>query len=156
MVYAADPKATPEEARKFINDAEQRLLLLGVDAGRADWVKSTYITDDTEAIAAKLDEKAIAATVAYAKQATRFDGLKLDADTARKLAARHGRAEDLERSGLPRRSHKLTGGPRGPPVSDVLHGGATRGRPMALPSGGRSVAAPALRRYRDRRRPGRS
>ncbi|MCX6628696.1 MAG: M2 family metallopeptidase [Candidatus Solibacter sp.] len=85
MVWAADPKATPEEARKFINDAEQKLLLLGVDAARADWIKSTYITDDTEAIAAKLDEKAIAAAVVYVKQATRFEGLKLDAETARKL-----------------------------------------------------------------------
>ena len=85
MAMAADPKATPEEARKFIRDAEEKLLLLGVDSSRADWIKSTYITDDTEAIAAKLDEKAIAATVAYAKQATRFDGLKLDAETARKL-----------------------------------------------------------------------
>jgi peptidyl-dipeptidase A len=85
MGFAAGPKATPEEARKFINDAEQKLLLLGVDSARADWIKSTYITDDTEAIAAKLDEKAIAATVVYAKQATRFDGLKLDAETARKL-----------------------------------------------------------------------
>jgi peptidyl-dipeptidase A len=85
MALAADPKATPEEARKFIHDAEEKLLLLGVDSARADWVKSTYITDDTEAIAAKLDEKAIAATVAYAKQATRFDGLKLDTETARKL-----------------------------------------------------------------------
>src|SRR3954471_20298472 len=84
-VFAADPKATADEARKFINDAEQKLLLLGVDSARADWIKSTYITDDSEAIAAKLDEKAIAATVEYAKQATRFDGLKLDAVTARKL-----------------------------------------------------------------------
>ena len=80
-----DPKATPDEARKFINDAEQKLLLLGIDAGRADWIKSTYITDDTEAIAAKLDEKAIAAAVDYAKQSTRFDGLKLDPVTARKI-----------------------------------------------------------------------
>jgi peptidyl-dipeptidase A len=85
MAFAADSKATPEEARNFINDAEQKLLLLGIDSGRADWIKSTYITDDTEAIAAKLDEKAIAAAVAYAKQATRFDGLKLDAETARKI-----------------------------------------------------------------------
>jgi peptidyl-dipeptidase A len=85
MAFAADPKATTEEARKFINDAEEKLLLLGVDAGRAEWIKSTYITDDTEAIAAKLDEKVIGATVAYAKQATRFDGLKLDPVTARKL-----------------------------------------------------------------------
>src|SRR3954447_26575398 len=83
--FAADPKATPDEARKFINDAEQKLLLLGIDAARADWIKSTYIIDDSEAIAAKLDEKAISAAVAYAKQATRFDGLKLDAETARKI-----------------------------------------------------------------------
>jgi peptidyl-dipeptidase A len=85
MAFAADPKPTPEEARKFINDAEEKLLLLGIDAGRADWIKSTYITDDTEAVAAKLDEKAISAAVAYAKQSTRFDGLKLDPVTARKL-----------------------------------------------------------------------
>jgi len=78
-------KPTPEEARKFIDDVEQKLLILGVDSGRADWVKSTYITDDTETLAAKLDERAIAATVEYAKQATRFDGLKLDAETARKI-----------------------------------------------------------------------
>jgi len=85
IAFAADPKATPEEARKFINEAEEKLLLLGIDAGRADWIKSTYITDDTEAVAAKLDEKAISAAVAYAKQSTRFDGLKLDPVTARKL-----------------------------------------------------------------------
>jgi peptidyl-dipeptidase A len=82
---AADPKPTPEEARKFINDAEQRLLQLNVDAARADWTKSTYITDDTEATAALLDERAIAATVDYAKKSTRFDGLKLDPVTARKI-----------------------------------------------------------------------
>jgi peptidyl-dipeptidase A len=85
LAVAADSKATPEEARKFINDAEQKLLVLGIDAGRADWIKSTYITDDTEALSAKLDERVIAATVNYAKQATRFDGLKLDPVTARKL-----------------------------------------------------------------------
>ena len=85
LAFAADPKATPEQARKFIGDAEQKLLVLGVDAARADWIKSTYITDDTELLSAKLDERSIAATVDYAKQATRFDGLKLDPVTARKL-----------------------------------------------------------------------
>jgi peptidyl-dipeptidase A len=78
-------KPTPEEARKFIDDVEQKLLILGVDSAHADWVKSTYITDDTETLAAKLDERAIAATVEYAKQSTRFDGLQLDAVTARKI-----------------------------------------------------------------------
>src|SRR5437016_2935037 len=83
--FAADPKPTPEEARKFIDDVEQKLLVLGVDAARADWIRSTYITDDAEAVAALLDERSIAATVDYAKKSTRFDGLKLDPVTARKI-----------------------------------------------------------------------
>jgi peptidyl-dipeptidase A len=78
-------KPTPEEARKFIDDVEQKLLVLNVDSARADWVKDTYITDDTETLAAKLDERAIAATVEYAMQSTRFDGLTLDPVTARKI-----------------------------------------------------------------------
>jgi peptidyl-dipeptidase A len=82
---ACAPKTTPEDARKFTGEAEQKLLALNVDSGRADWIKSTYITDDTEAVDAKLDERAINAQVEYAKQATRFDGLSLDAPTARKL-----------------------------------------------------------------------
>jgi peptidyl-dipeptidase A len=79
------PKATPENARAFIDEAEQKLLALNVDAARADWIKSTYITDDTEDISAKLDERAIAATVDYVNQSTRFDGLDLDPVTARKI-----------------------------------------------------------------------
>src|SRR5579885_338365 len=81
----ADRKPTPEDARKFIDDAEQKLLQLNIDSGRADWIKDTYITDDTEIVAAKLDERAINATVRYAKEATRFDDLKLDPITARKI-----------------------------------------------------------------------
>jgi len=78
-------KATPEDARKFTDDAEVKLLALNIDSGRADWIKSTYITDDTEAISAKLDERAINAGVEYAKDSTRFDGLALDPPVARKL-----------------------------------------------------------------------
>ena len=85
LAFGADKKATPAEAKKFIDDAEQKLLVLGVDSSRADWVKSTYITDDTETISARLDERSIAATVDDAKQSTRFDGLKLDPVTARKI-----------------------------------------------------------------------
>jgi peptidyl-dipeptidase A len=85
VAFAADPKPTAEEARKFINEVEQKLLVLGTDAQRADWIKSTYITDDTEAVAALLDEKAVAANVEYAKKSTRFDGLKLDPVTERKI-----------------------------------------------------------------------
>ncbi len=85
FLAGADRKPTPEEARKFIDDVEQKLLVLGVDAAHADWIKSTYITDDSEMVAARLDERSINATVDYAKQSTRFDGLKLDPVTERKI-----------------------------------------------------------------------
>ena len=76
---------TVAEAEAFIKNAEAKLLELSVNAARADWVKATYITDDTEILAAQADERAIAAQVEFAKQATRFDGLKLPADLARKM-----------------------------------------------------------------------
>jgi len=74
-----------EEAKKFIEDAETKLLEVNVEASRADWVKDTYITEDTEMLAAKADERAINATVELAKQSTRFDHLKLPEDVARKM-----------------------------------------------------------------------
>jgi peptidyl-dipeptidase A len=74
-----------EEARKFLAGAEAKLLEVGVEAARADWVKATYITEDTQLLAAKADERSINATVQLAKQATRFDGLRLPEDLARKL-----------------------------------------------------------------------
>jgi len=86
LLAACGPtKPTPEDARKFIDDAEQKLLVLSVDQSRADWIKDTYITQDTEDVSAKLDERAINAAVDYAKQSTRFDGLSLDPVTARKI-----------------------------------------------------------------------
>jgi len=76
---------TPAEAKKFIDDAEQKLLQLNIDSSRGDWIKSTYIIDDSEAVSALLDERSVAATVDYAKKSTRFDDLKLDPVTARKI-----------------------------------------------------------------------
>src|SRR5215469_5163442 len=78
-------RPTADDARSFMDAAEQRLLTLGVDSNRADWIKSTFITDDTEAIAAKLDQRSIDAQVDYAKQSTRFNGLALDPVTAREI-----------------------------------------------------------------------
>jgi peptidyl-dipeptidase A len=75
---------TVAEARKFLEDAETRLLALATDASRASWVQSTHITDDTEILAAQANERLIAATAAYAKQAARFDTVRLPEDLARK------------------------------------------------------------------------
>jgi len=84
---AADaPPPTAADAKAFVEEAEARLLALGISQQRAAWVQVTHITDDTEALSAEATERQIAATVAYAKKATRFDGVALPADTARKLA----------------------------------------------------------------------
>jgi len=77
--------ATAAEAKAFVDAAEAKLMELAVEASRAGWVQSTYITDDTEILAAKANERAINAGVEYAKQAVRFDNLKLPPDVARKL-----------------------------------------------------------------------
>jgi peptidyl-dipeptidase A len=81
----ADNPPTVAEAKAFLDAAEAKLLTLSVESQRADWVKNTYITDDTETLAAKADERAIAATVDLVKQAKRFDALKLPDDLARKM-----------------------------------------------------------------------
>src|SRR6266545_4867308 len=84
-LLAAQKAPTLADAQKFIADAESSLLALNVDSARAAWVKSTYITDDTEILAAKADEHAIQAQVELAKRATRFDRLKLPEEIARKI-----------------------------------------------------------------------
>ncbi len=73
-----------EEATKFINDAEQRLLELGVRASRASWVAENFITGDTEQIAADANEIVNTASANYAKEAHRFDKLQLPPELARK------------------------------------------------------------------------
>ena len=50
-------------------------LELNIKAGRAEWVKSTFITDDTEAIAADANEILIAATTELAEQSRRYENV---------------------------------------------------------------------------------
>jgi peptidyl-dipeptidase A len=76
---------TVAEAIKFINDAEQRLNDIGIKAARASWVQSTFITDDTEALAADANDTVIAMTTQLAEASRRYDGLKLPPDVARKF-----------------------------------------------------------------------
>jgi peptidyl-dipeptidase A len=77
--------ATAEEARKFTDAAEKRLLDLWVKDARANWVHETFITDDTEQMSADADEAVASAVSELAQQARRYEGLKLPPDVARKL-----------------------------------------------------------------------
>jgi peptidyl-dipeptidase A len=76
---------TVEEARKFSEDAENRLLDLMIKAGRAQWVQETFITHDTEQLAADANQQVKAAVSELAAQSRRYDGMQLPEDVARKL-----------------------------------------------------------------------
>ena len=80
---AAPP--TVAEAERFISQAEIRLLDLWIKSERATWVSETYITDDTEAISADADAAVKAATADLARQARRYEKLRLPPDVARKF-----------------------------------------------------------------------
>jgi len=74
-----------DEAEKFLGEAEKRLLDLNIKASRADWVKSTFITDDTEALSATANEALIAATGELAEQSRRYENADLSPAGKRKL-----------------------------------------------------------------------
>ena len=83
---AGEYPATPEGARQFIAAVEKDLFDLGVIGGRAAWVNSTYINDDTDALAAYFGTIGTEKGVRYAKEAARYAQVQgLDPDTARKL-----------------------------------------------------------------------
>src|SRR5258706_14376309 len=82
-VLAAEP--TGAEAKQFLDNAEKKLFDLSLEANQASWVQSTFITDDTEAVAARANERAIAEGVRLAKGAVRFDKLTLPPDMRRKM-----------------------------------------------------------------------
>lgn len=83
---AAVGARTPEGAREFIAKVEKDLFDLSVIGSRASWVNSTYITDDTDALAAYFGTIGTEKGVAYAKEAAEWSKVQgLDPDTARKL-----------------------------------------------------------------------
>lgn len=81
------PEAPPTvaEAEQFIKNAEDQLNDLTTRQQRASWVQSTFITDDTETLAAQANEVLIGATTELAKQTTRYDNLKMPGELARKM-----------------------------------------------------------------------
>jgi len=82
-LFAAQP--TIADARKFLEDAEQRLLVLANEAQQASWVQENFITSDTESLAALENERATDEQVRLAKESKRFDALTLPPDLARKM-----------------------------------------------------------------------
>ena len=87
--------ATPSvaEAEAFLARAEKDLFDFSVEGGRVAWVNNTYITDDTDALAAKYGEIGTEKSVQYALEAAKYQNVSgLSAEAKRKL--------DILRGGL--------------------------------------------------------
>src|SRR5690242_2174816 len=76
---------TVTEGEKFMAKAEARLAELSVKLNQANWVHDNFITDDTEALAAKTNDEVTAVVTELVEQAKRFEELKKPPDLARKF-----------------------------------------------------------------------
>jgi peptidyl-dipeptidase A len=81
----ASGSATPADAKAFLDTANETTLRLGVQQAQAGWVQQTYITADTEALAARTSQAANEAGVRFAKEATRYDRVEVPAAERRQL-----------------------------------------------------------------------
>jgi peptidyl-dipeptidase A len=85
LAQAPATKPTVAEAKAFMDKAEADLLDLTNQAGQAQWMQETDITDDTEAVSAKAGERIALRTNELVIAARRFDGMALPPDLARKF-----------------------------------------------------------------------
>ena len=77
---------TPEGAAEWVEMVEQDLFDYSVRASRVYWVNATYITHDTNALAAQVGAEGTEKSVNYALEAAKFAQVEgLDPDVARKL-----------------------------------------------------------------------
>ncbi|HMS21025.1 M2 family metallopeptidase [uncultured Sphingorhabdus sp.] len=90
---AQNAAPTPADAEAFLAKAEKDLYDFTVESGRVQWINSTYITDDTDALAARYGEIGTEKAVAYALEAAKYQNVAgLSAENKRKL--------DILRGGL--------------------------------------------------------
>ncbi len=82
---ASQTAPTVEEAGAWVSTTEKEWLKLVTQSERANWIMSTYITHDTEGLAADADAALMEYVGRKVKEATRFDGLPLSDALKRKL-----------------------------------------------------------------------
>ncbi len=84
---------TVADAETFLANAEKDLFDFSVESAKVAWVNATYITDDTDALAAKYGEVGTEKAVQYALDAAKYQNVAgLSAEAKRKL--------DILRGGL--------------------------------------------------------
>lgn len=82
---AQTAKPTAAEAKAFVENAEAQIEKANAFAARAAWVRANFITEDTQWLEAKASAEQNELATRFAMEAARFDGVPVDAVTARKL-----------------------------------------------------------------------
>ena len=82
---APPPKPTLADAQSFVAKTNDELNALWTQAARVEWVMNTYITYDTELLAAKANEDVLAYTSGAIQESAAFDDLTLDEETERQI-----------------------------------------------------------------------
>jgi peptidyl-dipeptidase A len=82
---AAGAPPSAADAKGFLDRVNEAMLKLGVAQSQAGWVQQTYITDDTDAIAARSNQAYIDAVARFAKEAVKYDKTQVPADQRRQL-----------------------------------------------------------------------
>jgi peptidyl-dipeptidase A len=81
----SSPAPTAAGARAFLDTANATTMKLGNQASQAGWVQQTFITDDTEAIAARANQAANEAGAKFAREAVQFDAVQVSPEERRQL-----------------------------------------------------------------------
>ena len=77
--------ASPEAAKQFIDNANETILRLGLEGGQAAWIAANFITDDSEALNARANQRFIDAVAKFAKDAVKYDKTEVPPDVRRQL-----------------------------------------------------------------------
>jgi peptidyl-dipeptidase A len=78
-------EAPATDAATFLGQANDTMLRLSNEANQAGWVQNTYITPDTEAMAARANTAFMTAVTDFAKQAARYNDVQGPPEVRRQL-----------------------------------------------------------------------
>ncbi len=78
------------DAAGFVAAADEAILAGSYDLSRAQWVQSTYINEDTNALAARASAAFLGRMVEFAKEAATYDAVRESEEVARKLGLLRG------------------------------------------------------------------
>ena len=81
----AKPQLTAQDAKQFLQQAQNDIAKMQVPAAHAEWSYATNINFDTAAVSAYFNEVLSTKVANLAKEAAKFNDVDVDADTRRQL-----------------------------------------------------------------------